>query len=294
MANEVTRILIDLERISPRVLGCELFNREMSYVSGHKLNARSIYDYELEYFMETGGAMTIDEKLYPVSKGDIIFRRPGQTTQGIMNFSCYAVYFDLAGNTFKDHYTYQLEDQSSYQDYYVNPVLDTIPVIFHPASGDKYEDLYERMLKEFIHYNEASGLVLKSYLLQLIHHIYNDVLENDKFAATAYSKRIKQVIEYVHHHYQEKIHAQELALVCNMSLSHFHRIFTQVMDCTPNNFIINFRLDKGKELIAKTDLPIYNIAEECGFDNISYFSYLFRQRTGFSPSDFRKRHRYLS
>jgi AraC family transcriptional regulator len=294
MTNASVITKIDLDHISPRVLGCELFNRDMSYIPGYCLNARSVYDYELEYFLESGGEMIIDGKVYPISKGDVVFRRPGQTTQGIMNYCCYAVYFDLLGNTSKDYSCYQLENQASYQDYYVNPVLDIIPTIFHPAYGDKYEDLYDRLLKEFIHYNEGSSILLKSYLLQLLHYIYYDVLENIKFVATPYSQKIKKVVEYVNIHYAEQIRTKDLSSVCGMSFSHFHRIFTQVMNDTPNNLIIKVRLDKAKEYIVRTEFTMYDIAEKCGFDNVSYFSYLFKQKTGLSPSEFRKKHRYLS
>jgi AraC family transcriptional regulator len=285
---------IDLDYISPRILGCELFNREMLYIPGYHLNARSVYDYELEYFLESSGEMVIDGKVYPISKGDIVFRRPGQTTQGIMNYCCYAVYFDLSGDSSKDYSSFQLENQTSFQDYYVNPILNIIPAIFHPVYGDKYEDLYDRMLREFIHYNEGSCILLKSFLLQLLYYVYYDVLDNAKFAVTPYSQRIKKVLEYVNIHYSEKITTKDLSSVCGLSLSHFHRIFTQIMNYTPNNLIIKVRLDKAKEYIVKTELTIYDIAEKCGFDNVSYFSYLFKQKTGLSPSQFRKRHRYLN
>lgn len=294
MANDIVKSTIKLECISPRVLGCELFNSNMSYVSGHKLPIRNVYDYELEYFLEDSGEMVVDDRLYSLSKGDIVFRRPGQITQGIMNYSCYAVYFDLVGDAFKSHQNYHLDDQYLYQKCYQNPVLDTIPIKFHASRMEKFSDLFEQMLREFIHYNESSELLLKSILLQLLYDVYHEVIDQQKFSLTPHSKKMKQIIEYITNHFHERICNQDLARICNMSLSHFYRVFSQTMNCSPNHFIINIRIDKAKEYIVKTDFTMYEIAEQCGFENVSYFSYLFKRKTGLSPHEFRKRYRYWS
>jgi len=65
------------------------------------------------------------------------------------------------------------------------------------------------------------------------------------------------------------------------------------MNITPNEYITRLRLDKSKELLVKTGLPVYEVALQCGFENIPYFSYVFKKYLNVSPGEFRKRHNYI-
>ncbi|NLW20177.1 MAG: helix-turn-helix transcriptional regulator [Clostridiales bacterium] len=58
---------------------------------------------------------------------------------------------------------------------------------------------------------------------------------------------------------------------------------------TPSQYILQARLRKARELIIYTALPIYAIAEECGFQSPSYFTSRFRQMFGIAPQAYRKR-----
>ena len=50
-------------------------------------------------------------------------------------------------------------------------------------------------------------------------------------------------------------------------------------------FITKLRLDKAKDLLIRTDLTISDISAKCGFDNIPYFSYLFKKQIKLSSGE---------
>ena len=56
-------------------------------------------------------------------------------------------------------------------------------------------------------------------------------------------------------------------------------------------FLTELRIKRAKELLMGTSLKIYNIAEMVGYENPTYFNYLFKQNTGISPGQFRKNER---
>jgi AraC-like DNA-binding protein len=70
-------------------------------------------------------------------------------------------------------------------------------------------------------------------------------------------------------------------------------LFTKTMNITINEYITILRLEKAKGCLVTTDSSISEIALECGFENIPYFSYVFKRRVNVSPSQFRKKYRYL-
>jgi AraC-like DNA-binding protein len=86
--------------------------------------------------------------------------------------------------------------------------------------------------------------------------------------------------------------------VTNHTLSgllHFHpnyiaRCMKEIYQCTPMEYLVNYRLEQAKLLLLKTDWSISRIAEEAGFQYTPYFSKCFREKYTVTPLQFRKRY----
>ncbi|WP_058302105.1 AraC family transcriptional regulator [Gorillibacterium timonense] len=104
-------------------------------------------------------------------------------------------------------------------------------------------------------------------------------------------ERLKTVIGYIQEHFQRPLRIKELADLLPMSEGQFCRFFKTMTGKTPIEYINSFRIRQATELIRQTDRKLSDIALDTGFDNISYFSKVFRNETGYSPSDYRKRDR---
>jgi AraC-like DNA-binding protein len=81
---------------------------------------------------------------------------------------------------------------------------------------------------------------------------------------------------------------EEIALQVNMSYSWFRRLFKQHTGFSPSQYIIELRIQKGKELLTNTDMTSQEIAYEIGFDNPNYFCTLFKKKTGKNPFKYRE------
>ncbi len=284
--------------LNPSVLISHLYTQGMTMPKGHLLPKRFIYDYELEFFTQSDGAMYIDEKLYPVHKGDIVFRRPGQTTQGIMPYCCYLIGFDMTGTAdrLRENYNFWGAQAGGFQKNYRHPVLDPIPVLFHPIAGDKYLGLFDLVLKEFINPSAASSVLLKAYTLQILCLLSRDVrdpLNNRAVLQSGHGMAIKRAVDYIAVNLGAPLRLETLAKLAGLSPTYFHKIFSETMGVTPNDFLTGLRLERAKELLARTNLPVYKVAMECGFENIPYFSSLFKKHQGIAPAEFRRRHSYV-
>lgn len=67
------------------------------------------------------------------------------------------------------------------------------------------------------------------------------------------------------------------------------RLFKRHMGCSPFTYVQNLRLQRAAQLLETTDEPITQVAARCGYGSPSYFTKSFREKTGLSPSAYRKR-----
>ncbi|WP_027470797.1 hybrid sensor histidine kinase/response regulator transcription factor [Saccharicrinis fermentans] len=85
----------------------------------------------------------------------------------------------------------------------------------------------------------------------------------------------------------------ELAKGLNISKSMLYRKLTNSINLSPNLFIKKIRLLRAIQLLEETTLNISEIAEQCGFNDISYFGHTFKKEYGISPSSYRQNfHKY--
>lgn len=96
------------------------------------------------------------------------------------------------------------------------------------------------------------------------------------------------VLEYVHLHFTEHITIKDVADTFHINSAYLGRIFQKATGINFKKYINNLRIQEAKRLLLQTDKLIYEIANESGFAESSYFISKFSNEVGISPSDFRK------
>lgn len=80
-----------------------------------------------------------------------------------------------------------------------------------------------------------------------------------------------------------------LAESVHMSSDHFIRLFKKEVGCTPNQFAIDRKMMQAMLMLASQPMMIKEVAYSLGYDNLSYFTRLFRRHTGHTPRAYRER-----
>lgn len=133
---------------------------------------------------------------------------------------------------------------------------------------------------------ELLALKTKELILLLVQtQNVESVLE---LVSDLYSTRTVSIKNVIELHLYSNLNLEELAKLCNLSLSSFKREFKKVFNDSPANYILNAKLKKAKELLSVSNLPINEIAYETGFNDPLYFTRQFKKKVGVSPSVFRK------
>lgn len=102
------------------------------------------------------------------------------------------------------------------------------------------------------------------------------------------NKQIRLISEYVRHHLSSEILLNDLAALVGISRTTFVRRFKSSFQTTPHQFLMQARVRRGQELLAKSDLCIAEIALVCGFADQAHFSTCFKYSVGMAPSTYRK------
>jgi AraC family transcriptional regulator len=102
------------------------------------------------------------------------------------------------------------------------------------------------------------------------------------------SASLHRVKGYIETHLDGDLSLDALAREAGLSASAFKHAFAQAFDETPHQFIINRRVERTKQLLIGTNLPILEIALRTGFSSQSHCSDVFRRTTGETPRNYRR------
>ena len=113
-------------------------------------------------------------------------------------------------------------------------------------------------------------------------------LENDNISdIQTIPDKLRKAIGYISKNFSKNITLDELAAYCAISKSQLIRYFKQAFGKTPLNYITDYKIAKAKELIFNyPHLTMKEISYELGFDNQHYFSRVFRNQTGETPTHY--------
>ncbi len=100
--------------------------------------------------------------------------------------------------------------------------------------------------------------------------------------------QIAKALEYIDKNYMEHIKMKVLADSCNLSETHFRRLFAEYMNMAPLSYINLVRVQQACSLIQKTRYSMEEVAERVGYPSVSTFNRNFRKVIGTSPYQFKK------
>ena len=99
---------------------------------------------------------------------------------------------------------------------------------------------------------------------------------------------VQKVMTYIDQQYGEMITREQLGIVACLNPTYLARIFKTETGKSMGNYILDERIKKAKLLLETSEMTISEVAQAVGYDNFSYFSKLFKDRTGMTPKEYRK------
>ena len=102
--------------------------------------------------------------------------------------------------------------------------------------------------------------------------------------------RMRRVIEYIEEHLDGNLSLEAMAAEVDISPIYLARAFKAAIGQSPHRYILVRRVERAKELLRNTEMPVVDVALSSGFSSQSHLSYWFQRHVGVSPAAYR-RHR---
>ncbi len=143
--------------------------------------------------------------------------------------------------------------------------------------------LLESILTEYrnqkIAYKEAAVAFLQIFLVRLM----RELLEDNKEC-----RDLHYIKTYLEQYYNQKINFRGLSAMTGYSYDYFRHIFKMKFGASPQEYLINIRLEHAKNMLQDTNLSCTQISASCGFSNSGQMSVMIKRKYGKSPLELRK------
>jgi AraC family transcriptional regulator len=101
-------------------------------------------------------------------------------------------------------------------------------------------------------------------------------------------RQVRQVLEFIQTHLDKQLSLETLARQVGFSPHHFAQLFRRATGTSPHQFILHQRLERAEWLLQKTELPLAQVASECGFAHQSHLTQVFKRHLNRTPGAYRQ------
>lgn len=161
--------------------------------------------------------------------------------------------------------------------------ISVFPSVNKPSADNQVQKRFKSIFDAFLQEDEYLSEELSCLLERLFVEIARGI-KNKKSEKTPLSKSVRYINEY----YTTEIRTTNLAKMENMCMTAYNKAFKNQFGKSPVNYIISLRMQLAIELLETSDISIKEISFMCGYDDFNYFTRLFKQYVGKTPSEYRK------
>ena len=217
-----------------------------------------------EYKFNSGERLTVEE-------GDALFLAP-DTAYSILTHTAFR------------HFTinFDVHKKSSDLDIMGKPYC-----LLRRTDSDQLERLFGKLVKAWTQKNAGYKMLSISHLYALISLFYYEYKK--QLTPSDHDARLQPAKDYVEQNFSFPITLEQLAKLCNMSVTNFRREWQKAYHVTPIQYRDEIRISYAKEYLICGYYSVSEVAARCGFDDPGYFIRFFEKHIGMTPGAFKKR-----
>jgi len=158
---------------------------------------------------------------------------------------------------------------------------------FIPETSAIYENLFKKMFAEWKAKNPGYYFAAISYFYNILENIEKDIGQQ-KYHTNA--DKMNKVVEFIHTNFTDSLlTVTTLAELFGTSEAYFRREFKKNYNTTPLRYINDLRIKYASELLESGYFSASQVSIKSGFSDAKYFSRVFKEKTGLTPSDIIKK-----
>lgn len=253
---------------------------------GHRFGPNQRRNYVLHVVREGRGTLEIGDSVYHLEKGHAFVLRPGAMAWFEADQKDPWCYLWVGFNGLKAEEC--IKNAGFSEETHVRKL-----------KMECVDDLY-RCLEQILAAHQltfSNDLKRRGLLMLFFSRLIQDYQEYDSGSGEVsqypVSVYVKSAIDYIAKNYSKKIRIKEMADYIGVNRSYLTTSFKRTVGCSPQEYLLNLRMEKAKGMLTETDIKINEVAVAVGYADQLAFSRIFRQHCGLSPREYRDREQKL-
>ena len=242
----------------------------------HISRRQNLTSYLFFYIISGSGILNYADKEYAISEGDCVFidcRTPyfHQTSDNLWALNWIHFY----GPTCPAIYLKYVERGGQ--------------PVFRPNTLSSLDGQWNRLYHLASSADYIKDMRINEHIFSILTLIMEESWNPNAKVLSSKQQSVVNVKEYIDTHFAEKISLDELSEKFLLNKYYLERIFKEQFGTSIIKYLLNVRITHAKQLLRFTDKSVEQIGTECGISPLYYFSRIFRQIEGISPSEYRMR-----
>ena len=251
---------------------------------------RIVMDYEFDFSVGCDRELWIDDEQYHIQNGCFVIRKPGQKVYSDGKYNCYMLTLDFFNRLHSVKYS--RKSATEMQAPFESDMWQVLPSVFEPRHYQDYVRIFEALLsinETDINQNPRALLLVN----ELLHLIVSDAYDQTMPESTVQKTPIDEICSYMKSHFAEDIQLTDLAAIAHLNKNYLVRQFRKTYGISPIAYLIKIRMDYSKKLLTESNLPVKQVASECGYHDPSFFHSYFKKTFHMSPREYRQQHKQI-
>ncbi|MBO5745172.1 MAG: helix-turn-helix domain-containing protein [Clostridia bacterium] len=260
---------LDKKRL-PFIIRQDVIRREMKdFTHWHE-------NIELLYFTEGEGRVVCNFSSYRVKKGDIFVVNSENLhmveSDSIIKYYCIVIDSDFCN---------------------FNGIPAEELKFFHIINNSLLIEKYVAIIKHYETYSDFREARIKLAMLDMLVHLLNFIepaetnnkTEQEDSSEPQNLSNIKLAIKFIKENFAKRITVEDISEASGLSRAYFSRKFKSITGFTLVNYVNLVRCQHASQMLKTGKYKINEVAIECGFENMSYFTKTYKRLMGALPSD---------
>ncbi len=196
-------------------------------------------------------------------------------------------------------HNYQPEKETGWDEYWIgfkginmdnrcnHGFFNTQKTVFNIGINEEVVYLYKQAIMSAKEQKTGFQQLLAGIVNHLLGIVYS-LNKHSSFEERNVVQQINRAKVIMLENFQKETNPQDIAQKVGMSYSWFRRIFKEYTGFAPHQYLLELKIQKSKELLTNTDMPVKEIAYHVGFDNPDHFCTTFKLKVKITPVGYRK------
>lgn len=254
---------------------CGIHKCEAGYCWGPKMRPQ----YHMHFILDGKGILEINNTSYKLTQGQIFLIPPNTISRYYADndFPWTYAFISFQGNKAEQYLRQAGFSQTRYARDCVLP-------------PEQYADIIRDMLgtHQLTITNELRRVSQLFALFSLLTETNRSSDQEQPYYDYLPETYFEYALQYVQLNYDKNMRIQDIADYIGITRSYLFHLFNKKLKLSPQKYLLNYRINKAKELLSSTDILVKDIAHDVGYEDSLAFSKVFHNATGVSPSAYRK------